>query len=243
MPDLPPAVTFASAMTQPSAAAVAAFRDADPFPWTGFTGFIDDPTFERLRREFPSPDLFERHQGIKRRGGQRPHDRLYLGYGHNRYHRGSMTNQPGPGVAMDADLTPGWRAFLAALDSPEYDRFLLAMLGRPHRGKRYCWHMAETGCEVSPHLDTPSKVGTHLFYFNGTDDWDESWGGQTLILADCRNGRRNPDFDDFGRIAGPPILGNRSLLFERTGRSWHGVRPLRCPAGSLRKLFAVIIEA
>jgi hypothetical protein len=36
--------------------------------------------------------------------------------------------------------------------------------------------------------------------------------------------------------------GNESLLFKRTPHSWHGVRPLQCPPGQLRKLFLITIN-
>jgi hypothetical protein len=34
-------------------------------------------------------------------------------------------------------------------------------------------------------------------------------------------------------------MGNRSLFFRREESSWHGVRPLQCPVGALRKVFIV----
>ena len=38
-------------------------------------------------------------------------------------------------------------------------------------------------------------------------------------------------------------LGNHSLLFQRQGNSWHGVREIRCPQGQYRKIFIVVINA
>jgi hypothetical protein len=37
-------------------------------------------------------------------------------------------------------------------------------------------------------------------------------------------------------------LGNQSLLFQRQGNSWHGVREIRCPQGRYRKIFIVVIN-
>jgi len=34
-------------------------------------------------------------------------------------------------------------------------------------------------------------------------------------------------------------MGNNSLLFLRGEHSWHGVRPIQCPADKLRKVFIV----
>ena len=51
-----------------------------------------------------------------------------------------------------------------------------------------------------------------------------------------------PAFDDFESAQTADSIGNRSLLFVRNGNSWHGVRELRCPQGTLRKVFIVVIE-
>ena len=37
-------------------------------------------------------------------------------------------------------------------------------------------------------------------------------------------------------------MGNRSLIFQSTGNSWHGVRAINCPEGHLRKVFIVVIN-
>jgi hypothetical protein len=54
--------------------------------------------------------------------------------------------------------------------------------------------------------------------------------------------RSAPAFEDFDAVESSQTLGNRSLLFARNGNSWHGVRELRCPQGTLRKVFIVVIE-
>jgi hypothetical protein len=40
----------------------------------------------------------------------------------------------------------------------------------------------------------------------------------------------------------PEPRGNGSLLFRRRPHSRHGVRPLQCPEGSLRRLFIVTVS-
>ena len=37
-------------------------------------------------------------------------------------------------------------------------------------------------------------------------------------------------------------LGNHSLLFQRRGHSWHGVREIRCPQVRYRKIFIVVLN-
>jgi hypothetical protein len=107
------------------------------------------------------------------------------------------------------------------------------------------WHYAWQGCSVSPHCDAARKIATHLFYFNVDEDWDPSWGGQTLILADDDRKFRThsaPDFDQLRVAASSQPSGNNSLLFQRTPHSWHGVRTLTCPVGKTRRLFKVTVN-
>jgi hypothetical protein len=54
--------------------------------------------------------------------------------------------------------------------------------------------------------------------------------------------RSAPAFEDFDSAQAAPSLGNHSLLFVRNGNSWHGVHPIHCPPGLLRKIFIVVIE-
>ena len=106
------------------------------------------------------------------------------------------------------------------------------------------WHYTPNGCSVSPHCDAKRKLGSHIFYFNTTADWDPSWGGETLILDDRGRFPRNsaPRFEDFDVVIPGEALGNRSLLFARGDKSWHGVREIHCPAGAYRKVFIVVVN-
>ena len=95
---------------------------------------------------------------------------------------------------------------------------------------------------MSPHCDAARKRATHIFHFNDEKDWDQAWGGETLILAADRpiatySGRT---FYEGGR--GTWAAGNRSMLFQRTPHSWHGMKPLTCPPGKLRQIFSVTLN-
>jgi hypothetical protein len=109
---------------------------------------------------------------------------------------------------------------------------------------RFHWHWAGIGDSVSPHCDARRKLGSHIFYLNTHEDWDPSWGGETLVLDDGGRFSRNsaPEFEAFDRIIHADAMGNRSFLFTRRGNSWHGVREIRCPEGARRKVFIVVIE-
>ena len=91
------------------------------------------------------------------------------------------------------------------------------MLGRRFFSLRFHWHYTPNGCSISPHCDSKTKFGSHIFYFNTAADWDPAWGGQTVLLDD--GGRLTPKsaprFEDFDRVITAETLGNRSLLFAR----------------------------
>ena len=95
-----------------------------------------------------------------------------------------------------------------------------------------------------PHCDAARKLATHIFCFNTEDDWDSTWGGQILILDSERKlpVHSGPSFNQLEVAASIEPRGKGSLIFQRTHDSWHGVRPLQCPQGKLRKLFLITVN-
>lgn len=203
----------------------AAFRAREPYPWVNPAGLLTDEGFGRLLESIPDIAGFEKVFGKPRKYGQRSHDRYVLEW------RDGL------------ELPDPWREFVDELRGETYRSFLDALLATRVE-LRFHWHYTPSGCEVSPHCDSKHKLGSHIFYFNSSKDWDPSWGGETLLLDD--GGRfhsdSNPDFDDFERVVAAEALDNRSLIFLRKGDSWHGVRELRCPEGRFRKAFIVVFE-
>ncbi len=205
------------------------FQATKPFPWRNIQGFLRPEIFHQLAAELPDPSLFENHIGKSRAYGQKSHDRLAL--------------QVRPGLLPK--LSPRWQQFIKELYSPAYRNFWRQMLGLgPHSPVILTmhWHYAPAGASVSPHTDARRKIGSHIFYFNTPEEWDESWGGQTLVLdAQGRWPRHSaPNFEDLQEVGASQILGNRSFLFAQTSESWHGVRELTCPPGVYRKVFIVV---
>jgi hypothetical protein len=131
------------------------------------------------------------------------------------------------------------------LQGPAYTRFLQRVLARRFFTLRFHWHYTPNGCSISPHCDSKTKFGSHIFYFNTAADWDPAWGGQTVLLDD--GGRLQPKsapaFADFDRAITAETLGNRSLLFARGAQSWHGMHEIHCPEHAMRKVFIVGIHA
>jgi hypothetical protein len=216
------------------------FHDNLPYPWAAFSGLLPDAIFDRLVGEFPPLAFFERHEGMPRPHGQRPHDRYYLALGESIY---GARKAGQPGLIQADQVSPAWRAFVDALRDDPYLDFIRELLG--HGGNmdvRFAWHTAGRGDDVSPHLDSEHKIGTHIFYFTATDDWSDSWGGHTVFLDGKRHRGLNPEFDDFKIKARVEMRDNCSMLFKNTSATWHGVERISCPPGRFRQTFNVIFE-
>ena len=200
-----------------------AFQAIKPFPFLEIEGLLTRDGHHALLRDLPDPTMFSQVFGRRRRYGQRSHDRFVL-----QYH--PLRSVP--------EL---WRDLVRELQGEPYRRFVAALLGRDDFVLHFHWHYTPRGCSVSPHCDAEWKLGSHIFYLNTASDWDPAWGGETIALGG-RLGldpRSAPEFEDFPiQIASCP-LGNRSLIFRRDAESWHGVRPLECPLGALRRVFIV----
>ena len=203
-----------------------AFRAQKPFPWINPEGLLTEEGYQRLLATLPDVSLFERSFGKERKHGQECHDRYTLEY------------------RDELDIPPTWQEFIEELRGDDYRHFVERLYGVRSFDLNFHWHYAPNGCSVSPHCDARRKVGSHLFYFNTTDDWNPAWGGDTVVLDD--GGRLaqscNPAFEDLEYVASSKTVGNYSFLFARTEHSWHGVREIHCPPDRLRKIFIVVIN-
>lgn len=214
------------------------FKSKQPFPWFDFHQFLTAEGFQILYDTYPSLAMFEKHVGIERVYGQRPHDRYYLAYESSVYHGSDKK-----GVVKHQDLPEPWQAFIEELEtSQDYHEFICDLVGVREFEIRYAWHMGMTSSEVSPHLDGPDKISTHIFYFNTSQDWNLDWGGAILALGSKSTNSMNPDFTEFAEAEAVQITDNHSFLFQNTPSAWHGVKPLTCPEGYYRRLFNVIFE-
>tara|TARA_R110000823_G_scaffold119998_9_gene244383 strand:- start:3729 stop:4442 length:714 start_codon:yes stop_codon:yes gene_type:complete len=201
------------------------FLAIEPYP------YLNEPVltaegFDELLANMPPLSLFEQKFGYERRAGQAPHDRYSLEYT--------------PGMPVPAP----WQAFIAELCSDAYRGEIARLLGARKIEFRFHWHYTPSGADVSPHCDARREHGSHLFYFNGADDWNPAWGGATLVLDD--GGRLDfnsaPDYADFDNIIECESIGNSSALMLRTDHSWHAVRAIQCPEDKLRRVFIVVVN-
>lgn len=205
------------------------FQNSEPFPWMNIQGFLTDEAFDELFLTLPDASMMESEFGKSRGYGQQSHDRLSLQYR--------------PGLA----LSQTWHEFIAILNGDQYKQFLREMYGLRKNDPIVLtmhWHYAKAGCSVSPHVDARRKLGSHIFYFHKDEEWNDSWGGQTVILKGKNeiNPHSAPAFDQFETVASSKITNNSSFMFHRTDNSWHGVKPLVCPEDRLRKVFIVVIN-
>ena len=216
------------------------FIENEPFPWYNFGSFLTQKGFQELLQNFPSLELFEKHEGLERVHGQRPHDRYYLAYKTSVYHQIEHRSR---GIIDHKHLPPSWQMFIKELETSQlYQNLIKSLFEVADFQIRYAWHIGVTNSEVSPHRDGEQKIGTHIFYFNTSDDWDRSWDGSTLVLGNKLKNVMNPNFSDFSTVIPTQFTNNHSFLFKNTPNAWHGVKPLTCPEGKYRRLFNVIFE-
>ena len=204
-----------------------AFRAQQPYPWVNPEGLLTDAAYTALRSDLPDVSKFQKVFGVQRAHGQMSHDRYTL-----EYEKGLPLPAP-------------WKELMVELHGPRYRDFLRRIFGVRLLDLTFHWHYTPNGCSVSPHCDAKHKLGSHIFYLNTPDDWQQQWGGETLILDDGGRFPRDsaPGFEDFDRVMESEALGNRSLIFMQRKNSWHGVREIQCPEGLLRKVFIVVINS
>ncbi len=202
------------------------YQQQKPYPWANPKGLLTEEGYTQLLSSLPDISLFERRFGVTRAHGQRSHDRYTL-----EYHDGLPLASP-------------WKSFIQELQGKNYQSFLCRLFGVRSLELNFHWHYTPNGCSVSPHCDAKHKLGSHIFYFNTEQDWDPTWGGETVILDDDGKFTRAsaPKFEDFKEAQVSKAIGNYSLLFSRKDHSWHGVREIQCPEDHMRKVFIVVVN-
>jgi SM-20-related protein len=178
---------------------------SDPFEW----GFI--PTVFRtftiasdLSNTFPD-DGFERYTRHSTAKQYNTYVRSLIKMGHGLIHE--PDSQP-----------PLWKQLAEELLSTEYAQSVEKATGVNLEGthmEAVYWRLPE-GSVIDPHLDNPLKRISHLFYFN--EFWNPDDGGCLRLLNSWK-------IEDYA-YEFPPIL-NTSLLIVRSGKSWHGYKPVK----------------
>ncbi|MFE4333865.1 2OG-Fe(II) oxygenase family protein [Streptomyces sp. NPDC056831] len=165
-----------------------------PYPWMVFPPGTALPhhLIGRLTSSFPK-DCYSRRDASTRDGGK------------------TYRNWSRP--AGSGELDSLWRDLLADLSSAAYRELVAAALDLPEAGDvelRFVRHAR--GDWLDPHVDSPDKVFSHIFYF--AEQWQPDWGGHLEILGSA---------DPGDVVASIPPLPGQSVLMARTDRAWHQV--------------------
>lgn len=202
------------------------YQSNKPFPYINVASALYEDAYNLLVKTAPDVSLFENQFGIERSYGQKFHDKFYLLY------------------TDTVPVATPWKKFIAELQSREYCNFIetLFAMKQGTYSLALSWHYMTRGSCITPHCDTAKKIGSHLFYLNTSDTWNEEWGGQTLALDDRdeKNPLSGPDISEFYNVFKSKSVDNNSFIFTRTEHSWHAVEELKCPEDQFRKMFSVV---
>ncbi len=215
------------------------------FLWAEHPKLISDDFHMQLCEEYPNIRFFEKHVGLPRgtqNEPQKSHDRYYLALNWGPYSTSKVSSNK-IGTVRRKSLSQSWRMFISSLESCKYRRAVSEFLGTDKFTLRFAWHMGFSGAEICPHVDSPTKLGTHIFYFNRVSDWDQNWGGQTVMLDGLTKPIGNPEFSDFTYFNEISNIGNSSLIWRNSADSWHGVKALNAPADKFRKIFTIVFDS
>lgn len=206
-------------------------------PHEHISGFLDDTTFNDLRDNFPSNDLFDDEFPEQRKLNQRPHCRRMMVI--------SDVKQPSYFDKYNRPLSAlegTWRTFAEEiLRGKQYSDWIKDTLKIKKFSMRLDFHRTQYGLDVSPHVDSAGKHGSHLFYFM-PEGWREEYGGTTCFYKNKLVEKMNPEADDFESFTTYPVTGNYSLLFKNDPVGWHSVTQINCPEDMHRQVFNVVIN-
>ena len=192
--------------------------NTDFCPHANFIDFIEPKYYRGLLKHFPSDDLFKDEFPEERKHGQRPHCRRFFCIGE------TQSSKYFDEYLIDpVRLSPIWQNFIMTLsNSLDYRRFIKTALDVKDFKIRFDFHRTRGGLDVSPHVDSVGKIGSHLFYFM-SEDWTERDGGKTIFYRGKKVDRMNPEPEDFEDYITTSVIGNRSCLFKNVEDGWHGV--------------------
>ena len=196
--------------------------NTDFCPHANFIDFIEPKHYRGLLKHFPSDDLFKDEFPEDRKHGQRPHCRRFFCIGET---QGSKYFDD---YQLPMNKLPAiWQNFcMTIFQSKEYHIFLRRTLGCNDFRIRMDFHRTRGGLDVSPHVDSIGKIGSHLFYFM-PDEWTDDMGGKTIFYRGRKVDRMNPEPEEFEESVTTSVLGNRSCLFKNVEEGWHGVTQVK----------------
>jgi len=106
----------------------------------------------------------------------------------------------------------------------------------------YEWSAMPNGSLIKPHTDKCAKLVTFVWHFP-EKNWKLNYQGNTVFYK-AKNPRHDVNwsnfkvpFDDVVVLESANAKANRLIMFAKTGNSWHGVPPIECPEGVMRRVF------
>jgi len=186
-------------------------------PHKEYENFINQKDYEELLNTFPSDDIFLDELPETRKHGQRPHQRRFFCIGET---QGSKYFKRY--LKKISDLPFVWQTLLSTFYDKEYKEWICKTLNVNDFKIRFDFHRTRAGLDVSPHIDSIGKIGSHLFYFM-PDGWTDEMGGKTIFYRDRKVDKMNPEPEDFEDYTTTSVIGNRSCLFKNVKEGWHGV--------------------
>ncbi len=215
---------------------LASFYDKDGYaPHELIDSFITQEFYDKLLDSFPPDELFQDEFPATRKRNQRPHCRRFMCY-----HVTPQSRYFEPYFVDVKQLPELWQELCDyILYDREYRDWIRDTLLIQDFHIRLDFHRTAKGLDVSPHVDSAGKYGSHLFYFT-PKHWKEEYGGNTVFYKGKKIQAMNPEPEDFTESIYYPIIGNKSLLFKNVSYGWHGVKQVNAE-GMHRQLFNVVI--
>jgi hypothetical protein len=213
--------------------------ETDPYPVGVSTNVLPPDLYAELARTFPPADKFQ--------ASTKRNKKLTL----------SEFSQAAEYHAVMA-THPCWQRFHAYIKSPQFIARMLTLTKTqgmpvadpPEPGgfsSRFEFSLlpADGGC-LLPHTDIAEKAITVVLGFRSQpDDWNDDWGGGTLIL-EPKAGVIAEDYtaplELFHVRRTMPYHSNQAVVFVKSATSWHAVGPLTGPAGPMRRTVTINIE-
>lgn len=196
---------------------------------------ISDEDYQTLLNQYPENSLFKDETPDSRKHGQRPHVRKFMCV---------TTQKESPYfdnfIVKENQLPFVWQTLISELKGKEYKEWICDLLEINDFKLRFDFHRTADGLDVSPHIDSIGKYGSHLFYFMPSD-WKEEYGGTTIFYKEKMVPQMNPEPYNFKESVTYPVIGNKSLLFKNVPEGWHGVTQVKSDTGLERQLFNVVI--
>lgn len=185
--------------------------------------------YAELLRQFPDESLFAE-----------------MGAGYNKLSLSERNNSKT--YACFCEAIPCWRDFRAYIKSDAFmQNVFLAMKTTargPFKARFEFSSMLANGGYIAAHRDTAAKVFTLVVPIVAEGQWDQSWGGGTVILK-----AKHDDLQDYGAdwslfdIVRTLEFGpNQAAMFMKTADSWHGVMPMTGPQEVYRRSLTINIE-